>query len=643
MNGNYERGVGGAGGTGYWLLVVVLFVAAAAVTLWNWDLSHRYAIGTLEMLGGDVPVPFGVASPRALPARLTDAQRLLLEGDLSRPTRAEQQRAIWETDPDNRVYLGNYVTALAASSESLPTDALHRELEAARQVEPDNARFDYLEAAHLLNAAAEIKSEKTSEDENGKARMSYSLAVRDREQLDTAMLVLQQGLAKPYWRRYSAEMLAEQLAVLGPARRLVDLVQRTAIAAGTLLPDLSKLRTLARASRLYGELLIAEGRLDEAVPFLEAWNTLAQHITTDSFTLIDLLVATAVANDAAESIPPLYRQMNRPADAERTATTAEVIAKPVNDWREQRKSADQSDGAALLQERGGVLASLLLPALGTWPEAREYEAGRMLEYTVFTEFLVAVVLLALFLVMVVSGIFAWRWRWSCNRQGLSIPGPAVPPTATEIIRVIVIGVVLPLALFFAVTRWLPWSGHNYSIQSAAPRLMAEFGLLVMALTVIPLFICVRQAKRRCEDSGIETTRWHARYLSGAFICLGALLLVLGWLLPAGAGNVGRIAVMAGLGCMAVALIAGVLLGVAQGMVGQARYARYYATAFSALVPMLALTIIVLGVGARSVLLRSEAHWIERDTLMQDRERVGFTRLENDLVHKLRDDMMGRFG
>jgi hypothetical protein len=597
-------------------------------------------MGTLDMLGGDIPMPLGSPPPQASSARFTETQRWLLEGDLSRRTRPEQQRALWEANPDNRVYLGNYVTALAASSESLPPDLLHRELEAAREVGPDNARFDYLEAAHLLNAGAEIKSAKEGEDENGKARMRYSIEVRDRAQLDAAMLALRQGLAKPYWRRYSTDMLAEQFAVLGSPRRLVDLVQRTAIAAGTLLPDLAKVRNLARASRLYGELLIGEGQHDQAVPFLEAWKPLAEHITSDSFTLIDLLVATAVANDAAEAVPPLFRQIDRVPDAERTATNAAAIAKPVNDWREQRRSPAQSDGETVLRERGGVLASVLLPALGKWPEAGEYEAGRMLEYTVFTEFLVAVVLLTLFVAMVTSGLFAWRWRWSCNRHGQSLP--AVLPTAADCIRILVIGVILPLVLFFAVTRYLPWSGHDYSIHAAAPKLMAEFGLLVTALAIVPVFISLRQVKRRCAVNGIETGRWHARYLSGALVGLGALLLGVAWLLPTDSGDVGSIAAYAGLGCMAAALFVGVLLGVAQGLAGQTRYARYYATAFRALVPMLALTIIVLGVGARSVLLQSEAYWIERDMLMQDRERVGFTRLENDLVQNLRAAMMDQF-
>ena len=117
---------------------------------------------------------------------------------------------------------------------------------AARKLDPENARYDYLEAGILLKASTEILSEKVGRDEQGKTKTEYSLEVRNREQLDEAMARFREGLGKPYWRRYTSDMLREQLAVLGSAETLLDLVHRTAIAASTLLPDLAQLKSLAR-------------------------------------------------------------------------------------------------------------------------------------------------------------------------------------------------------------------------------------------------------------------------------------------------------------------------------------------------------------------------------------------------------------
>jgi uncharacterized membrane protein YhaH (DUF805 family) len=216
------------------------------------------------------------------------------------------------------------------------------------------------------------------------------------------------------------------------------------------------------------------------------------------------------------------------------------------------------------------------------------------------------------------------------------------PDPGTTIRILILGVILPLVLFFVVTRYLPWSGHAYSIRVGAPKLMAEFGLLVMALATLPTLMTVAHVKRRCTALGVNVTRWRARYVSWTCGFVGVLLLVIAWCLPAAAGDSVRTPAFVGLGCLATSLVVAILLGLAQGLGGERQYGRFYGSVFRTLVPMLALTIVVLGVVTRPLLLRAEASYIGRDTLLQDRDRVGFTRLENDLVQKLRAAMIENF-
>ena len=630
----------------HWLARLALVMVAVAVVAWNWDNSQRVAIGTLDSLGSGSDLPFFEQGGALTAKRLTREQKFLLDGDLTRTNRHEQQRAIWEAHPENLVYLGNYVTSLASSRYAPSSlDLFRGEMAAARKLDPENARYDYLEAGLLLKASAEILSEKAGQDEQGKTKTEYSLEVRNREQLDEAMALLREGLGKPYWRRYTTDMLREQLAILGPPQRLLDLVHRTAIAAGTLLPDLAQLRTLARASRLYAELLIAEGKAAEAAPYLGAWEILGRQVTEDSFTLIDVLVANAIFKDAEQTIPPLYRQIGREAEAERAAARAALIAKPVTDWREQRdlarkpesQTAEQLEGEQLLQERAGVLASMLLPALGQWPAAEEYAPGRMLEYVVFTEFVIAVILGALLLTLFTSYLLALRWR--VFRPAGEPPPPILMPDLVTVFRILLLGVILPLALFFVVTRYFPGSGHDYSVEVGLHKLAAEFGLLAVALGTLPILMTVAQVQRRCRALGVPMARWQARYLWWSLCFVGTLLLLIVWFLPPTSGQVVKTLAMVGLGFLAAALAVGILLGIGQGLGGQRQHGVFYGSVFRTLVPMLALTIIVLGVSTRPVLVRSEARYLERDTLMHDRDRVGFTRIENDLVEALRGAML----
>jgi hypothetical protein len=193
-----------------------------------------------------------------------------------------------------------------------------------------------------------------------------------------------------------------------------------------------------------------------------------------------------------------------------------------------------------------------------------------------------------------------------------------------------------------VTRYLPLSGHAYSIRVGMPKLTAEFGLLVMALVTLPILMTLTHVRRRCMALGVNVTRWHARYLSWTCGFAGALLLIIAWCLPATPGDSVRTVALVGLGFMTACLVFGILLGLAQGLTGQRQHGKFYGSVFRTLVPMLALTIVVLGGLARPSLLRAEASYLDRDTLMQDRDRVGFTRPENDLVQKLRTAMIENF-
>ena len=126
------------------LIGLLLVAIALVVDAWNWDSAHLNAFTALDGLGADSDPGFFIRG-KASSSTLTAEQRFLLEGDTTRATRREQQRAIWEAHPDNKVYLGNYLTALASTgADTLPLDYLRQELAAARKIDPENARMDYL-------------------------------------------------------------------------------------------------------------------------------------------------------------------------------------------------------------------------------------------------------------------------------------------------------------------------------------------------------------------------------------------------------------------------------------------------------------------------------------------------------------------
>jgi hypothetical protein len=283
---------------------------------------------------------------------------------------------------------------------------------------------------------------------------------------------------------------------------------------------------------------------------------------------------------------------------------------------------------------------MLLPALGRWPAAEVYQPGRMLEYTVFMELLVAAVCVSFLITMAGSLILAIRW-WLA-RPAASAGPSLLMPAGRSMAGILLLGIVLPLFVFFVVTRYLPWTGHNYSVRVAMFRLAAEFGLLTAAVSILPVLLILRHVRRRVQGLGFETPRWHARYLAWPLSLLGALLLVVAWLIPISANDSGRLVASIGLLSVGAAMIAALIGGVAQGLAGQGRHAGFYGASFRTLGTALALVVVVFGVCTRPLLLRAEARYIQRDTLMYDRERVGFTKIESDLVDELRTATLEKF-
>jgi len=626
-----------------WVLRIGLVVAACALTWFFWDGAQPSAISAMDQIGGGSNISWLFAGSTGV-NRLTEEERFLFEGDTSREEQHEKQRAIWEAQPTNRVYLGNYLTWLAAGPGQLTNrlDYCREELAAAREMDPDNARLDYLEAAWVFRTAAKIASEQVGVDEEGNQLTKYSLEVRDRAALDAAMAVLLRGGAKPHLKRYSADMLSEQLDVLGPPRRLIEFLRRITVAASVLLPDLSEYRTLSRASRLYAELLIAENKPDQAQPFLEAWHPLTVHLAEDSFTLIDILVVGALAADAEKSVPPLYRTIDLDEDADRVAALASSLARPVLNWRQQRETAQEDDdpqhreGEKLLRERGGVLVMMLLPALGVWPDAADYTANRMLEYTAATLMLLAVLCLAFLVDMVFCLAVTLRWRVRC-------PDPAARPLLLipdlrTLARILVLGVLVPLGVFLLITRFLPMSGHAFSVKVGAHKLIAESTLLLVTLILLPIAMTAAHVRQRCQALGVTTHPWYARYVRWP-LGLGVVSLVLIWLCPATSDE--AVQVFAGIAAAVVGLSLGIgaLLCLAQGIAGQPSFGQFYGTCFRTLIPMLALVIIVLGLTAKPLLVSAQARYLAGDTLLVDPDRPGFTRVENDLVEHLRGETL----
>jgi hypothetical protein len=558
-------------------------------------------------------------------------------------------RELWESEPGNRIYYADYIThdvATTLQSTTTPADEKQREsllaiLETARTLDPDNARYDYLRAAILLRGACEVNAEDGPKGPDGKRGLgTLTWKIQDRARLDQAMAHLLCGLRKPEFRRYGKEMLALRLEAMGPANRLVQRIQRFSVSASTLLPDLATLRQLARVSYLYGDQLAQEGRVEEARPFLDAWKTLTIQLNSDSWTLIDCLVVTALASGLPEHSARVYERLGLADAAARSRHDGDLLGRPGREWRERRNDPAVREADAVhwkeMRLYAGVLTGVLLPTLNERPTRQEYAASRRLEYAVAMQAGATLLSALLLAAMLACLVISLRWRFVSGGEVIPI---LLLPDATRVVQTLVLGVVLPLALFAGVVLFVPISGQWFSANAAMHKVLGEFLLLATAILLVPTWLTVREARRRCRELGIPYGR-SAAVWGLVPLLLGVVAVAATWWVPprptgpsaAGMGSV----IVTALVLAVTAPAAGLFL-----LLSDRKHGLYAGTVARSLIPTFAAAVVLLCVTTRPLLLRAERRGIAADTLiMTGPGEVGFSRIESQVTARLRKAVAG---
>ena len=453
------------------------------------------------------------------------------------------------------------------------------------------------------------------------------------------------GGSRPLFRTCASNMLRRQLEALPPARRIDEQLGRIALAAGVLLPDIARCRKISRACPLYAKLLIEEDHVDAALPFLNAWQPLSTQLTRDSFTLIEILVAAAVAGTAETLSVPILESAGRADLAADMKRRADTIRAPTQAWRQRWKAVgDDRTAAEEIRMHASMLQRILMPVLGEPVSDDDLRPGRMIEH-IMLERASLTVFIAIFLLMLLGcGVVFLRWR--SVRGAASAPLLLLPDLPT-LARTIGLSVVVPVAVYFAYTRFTPFSGREFALQYAAPRFLLELLLLEVIILHCSISMTSRWIRKRCSELAIDMPA-----SSGTEPFL-ALWIPAG-LLAVSLGILWRVAHINHDPGHAVAVVLAVVMCAAVGIIvtapfiilfrllrGGRQYGLYVGTLARSLMPVFAAVVIVVGAVGHPYLALAETHWLQQERLISDSEYpgIGFTALEIRLVSRLRSETL----
>ncbi len=564
---------------------------------------------------------------------LSDEERLVFHGDRSFDTRAARQKAIWERWPTNKTYYGNYITALVSEfDDNSDLGSFEREIRRGIEMDPQNARYHYMLAGKMLSRSCELKK-----DPQDKKR--FSMVIKDRPLLNKAMGEFLAGTRKAACSTYAGDMLTQRLSMIPTARHMSEQLARLGIAAGVLLPDVSECLNLARATAPYAEMLDAEGKHAEARAYLASWRPMVEHMFQHSFTLIEVLVGFAIA-EQGERNADVLQALGEIEEAERMRKGALLLQAPMKAYRARRKGS-KIDGMDL-RAHGGMIHIMLLPAVGDGFDEEILKIlapGRYLEHTLLERVALAVTMVCAMVAMLVVFLASLPWRRAKGDATLPL---LLLPGAARSAKILLLSVILPLAVFFLYTRHSDLSGREYSALLHWPRFAAELLLLGFTIGYTSVLMTVRTVRCRCLALGIAVPEKAPRRLGLVFwffaICF-LLTLTLVYQVRLGKSGIAELASLTSLGGGILAgLLIIVLMVVLRCSRGDSECRLFRLTVARSMVPLFAAVVIVVGLLSHFHLTDREAKLVQIDGLGN-----GGLDVETEVTNRLRGEFLDAVG
>ena len=488
--------------------------------------------------------------------------------------------------PDYREFLGYYYNITQDPQVKIE----------GPKVDPDNAAYDYIEANYLLREGFNPRNNQVASDAKN--------IILDRVILDKGIKAYLTGIAKPRCTFYQNEMLRREYALFPKPQYIEDHLAQMNYFSD--MPQFASYRNLARELSGCMEVLVDEGRYDEARVLADSWPKFCSQIAYDNDSLIGMVIASSISLIMGKSAIGVYERLGLPAEVERNRKMLErpqaILSKysPGGDKEQLRKEEIKN-----LKKYGGVISYNLtypLTLAHLVPTKEDLAPSRQLEYTVVTEILLSIFVVILLFIVFCEALRAWFFRIVLRRTSSPMPIMILPSVKT-LSRIVGYGMVMPIALYVLYLQ-LPLSGREYNIGNNWQKIAVEYALLAITLLLVPTVLAWREIAKRCAALAIPVPTRKERSQQFWY----GLILIITTIAICGFGIY--------LWRVVETLISGAIVTFLMScwlyLRGDRKYSLYHGTVARSLTPVYALIIIILAGLVQPVLMYQETDALKRD-------------------------------
>jgi len=611
-----------------WAFIIVL----AVVSAWAWTGGVKEGIvyWRINNINQEIFKLSGDTSSReALEDRysrqLNDHGRLLMFGDLTKNTRSERKKCLWDSSPDNPAYFMEYASAYLSDHEyQLPPDFL----ETARHLDPDNSWFTYLAAAVTLRGMVEPQRQSKAARDAGEAK---TWTIRDQRKMDEFIALLHQASGQARFDSYQNRMTKERIRFI-PRDDFTEFVASCVAAAGCL-PELYFQilgKGIAAKSWQCAEQGDREGFF-RLLADVEALNT--RWADSETGNMIGELVFVSCLTAAVPNLHAAAVKLELTEKVEQLKGLDERLKERQQEVR-ARQSAEAGERA---EARASTLISTNLTNYVKSPPPLtddDLKPGRLTDHEFFSR---ACCLAAWLLFAVSMGLFALaRFRLPAVVRRL-VPRIGLLLRPVDYGWLIGAGILLPYAYMMIINRFTPLGGRDWSIGDTTMYFlrqfretvadpgwrdwsiwdtrvylpMAQFLGMALLMLVVPVLVARWRLSRRIAMPDLCGGRSWMAWL--AVMCTAVFIPLAGWIAPEAYKREIYQPWLIGLAAVPVVWL---LVAALRALFGRAKPRLLYRGVIArALVPVYAAAMLLMAAAALGH-KAAERYWFQCDTLMR---------------------------
>jgi hypothetical protein len=378
-------------------------------------------------------------------------------------------------------------------------------LDRGEQVEPDNAYYNYFKAGLLMERSSTLETKQgicfSYTDQNGQEKKDCgdNLTITDPATFEKALQEVYKGLRKPYCNTRSADAVELKLSLGEAPSTLAEDLTNLATTAASLMPRLSLMRGIGRRLPPYASLLLSEGDKEGAAQLLQVMERPGIQMGPDAQTVIELFVAEAMLRVTGGQAPVVYETLGMPAEA----VEARLRFEKENELWNSLYANQRSEEAAFrdAQKYYGVFYIGVAPGVPGMDHSILGRPYALLEHAVVEEITLGFLLAALIVTALILGAATCWNLWKHRRDG---DKPKVFFVGWRRLGWIVLAsLCIPVGLYLAYTRLMPFSSMAYGIHYAFGPFVLELSALLVLISFTLMATSYRAIRQRCQDAGME--------------------------------------------------------------------------------------------------------------------------------------------